>query len=118
VDLLGERLRGVAAERRVQLSAGVRDAFVPSAAWVARPEVGAHDMASEAARAFRDRHKLKAIFLGPSGKTAVIGNWQLREGQRLGSFTLVEIGTRSVTFASGAQRIELVLDQETSINAE
>src|SRR5688572_19194535 len=38
VDLLGERLDNAAAAHRLQLS-GVRDAFVPSAAWVATPKV-------------------------------------------------------------------------------
>lgn len=118
VDLLGERLSATAAERRVLLSAGVRDAFVPSAAWVARPSVVTHDTAAEAAQAFRDRHKLTAIFVGPSGRTAIVNGRSLREGQRLGAFTLTTIDARSITFTSGGHRVELSLGSESSINAE
>src|SRR5688500_17177769 len=42
VDLLAERLTVAASEHRLDLS-NVRDAFVPSAAWISGPKVVVHD---------------------------------------------------------------------------
>lgn len=117
-DLLGERLSAVAQEHRVQPTARVRDAFEPSQAWVAGPKVVVHDTAAEAVQAFRERTKVKAIFLGSSGKSAVINDRRLQEGQRIGAFTVTAIGPRSVTFTSGDQEVELPLEAVSSINAE
>jgi hypothetical protein len=117
VDLLAERLTNAAGEHRLQLS-GVRDAFLPSAAWISGPKVIVHDTAAEAAQAFRDRHRLTAIFLGPGGSTAIINGRAVREGQQIGGFTLVLIGARSTMFSAGAHQVELTLDPASSINAE
>ena len=117
VDLLGERLDDVAASHRLQLS-GVRDAFVPSSAWVATPKAFVPDTGAEAVRAFREKYKLRAIFLSPGGNTAIINDRPYREGQRVGGFKLVTIGTRSTTLASGDQQVELLLDPVSSLNVE
>lgn len=117
-DLLGERLSAVAEQHRVQPTARVRDAFEPSQAWVSGPKVVVHDVAAEAVQTFRERTKVKAIFLSSGGNSAVINDRRLQEGQRLGAFTLTTISPRSVTFTSGEQEVELPLEAMSSINAE
>jgi hypothetical protein len=117
VDLLAERLTVAASEHRLELS-NVRDAFVPSAAWVSGPKVIMHDNAAESAAAFRDKYKLTAILVGSNGATAIINGRSVKVGQRLGGFTLKSIGNRSTTFAAGENRVELLLDPEASVKAE
>jgi hypothetical protein len=117
-DLLGERLGALAEQHRVQPTARVRDAFEPSQAWVSGPKVVLHNVAAEAVQAFREKTKVKAIFLGSTGRSAVINDRRLQEGQRIGAFTLKTIGPRSVTFTSDGQEVELPLEGASSINAE
>ena len=117
VDLLAERLTVAASEHRLDLS-NVRDAFVPSVAWISGPKIVIHDSAAEAAAAFRDKHKLTAILVGSNGSTAIINGKSVTVGQRLGGFTLKSIDNRSTTFAAGQNQVELVLDPEASSKAE
>ena len=108
---IADRLDAVAAARRFDLN-NVRDAFVPSPAWLAGPgEPTGTGLESGrlAAERFRGAHVLTAVVASGEEGYAIIDGQILFIGQVLDGFRLVAVRPRSVILESNDTRIELVM---------
>jgi hypothetical protein len=95
------------------------DVFQPPAGWV---KPAAPKPQADVAAIFAAQHHLLAVLKSSHGGIAVIGGAtsrkSLRIGQKVDGFELAAIGERSVTFASGTQKIELQLPTDSSADSQ
>jgi hypothetical protein len=107
---IADRLDAVAAARRFDLT-NVRDAFVPSPAWLAGsgPQPPGLESGRLAAERFRGAHMLTAVVASGEKGYAIIDGQILFIGQVLDGFRLVAVRPRSVVLESNDTRIELVM---------
>jgi len=113
---VADQLRRAAEKLNLQ-GPPVREAFVPSEAWVG-PRGHATEAAprDQAAERFRSDHRLMGVMRRGDRPVAIVNGIAMSVGQRLEGFTLVSIDpsarTPKATFEKGKTRVELRLELE------
>ncbi|MFB3892482.1 MAG: hypothetical protein ACE15C_10725 [Phycisphaerae bacterium] len=112
---MAERMERIAAGNRLNLP-DMRDAFRPPASWLPAsgndaPAAQADDPDKARAEAFRQKHSLQAVMVGPDGegRRAVIDSRCMSVGQKIDEFELVSVGERSAELVCGAIRLRFEL---------
>lgn len=94
---------------------GVREAFVPSEAWVPRmapkAETRAPKVREDPRETFVAAHRLNGVAGSGQAAIAIVNGVPVRMGQAVDGCTLVEVTERSAVFTSPAGRVELRLRQ-------
>ena len=110
---IADRLAAVATTEGINTSE-VKDAFGPSAAWLAQLRPSADrpsGLPLDLAEAFCQRHRLTAVMVQGGGGKAIVDDKCLAVGEKIDGFALVAVEHNSAVFACGDRRAELKLPQ-------